>query len=124
MLEAYRTLNRITADDLHAALVASGFRTAKLALQADAVHLPAQVSHLPFSHVGISGIKLLAIKAPEADGGSGAGDAAQPRQPPANLGLRATRRVHRALVRLGMPCAGDRSPSTRIASRRVVADRR
>lgn len=61
MLEAYRTLNRITADGLHGCLIQAGFRTTKLELQTGAVELPRQVSHLPFSRVGISGIKLLAV---------------------------------------------------------------
>lgn len=62
MYDAYRTLNRITADGLHAALREAGFRVVKLQLQADAAHIPAQAADLPPSRVGISGIKLLAIK--------------------------------------------------------------
>jgi SAM-dependent methyltransferase len=62
MYEAYRTLNRITADQLFAALRAAGFRVVKLQLQADAVHVPEQARDLPPSRVGISGIKLLAVK--------------------------------------------------------------
>jgi ubiquinone/menaquinone biosynthesis C-methylase UbiE len=62
MYEAYRTLNRITADELHAALRQAGFRVVKLQLQADALHVPDEARDLPPSRVGISGIKLLAIK--------------------------------------------------------------
>ena len=61
MLEAYRTLNGITADGLQDALRQAGFRIVKVALQADAVHIPVEASHLPLSQVAISGIKLLAI---------------------------------------------------------------
>ena len=62
MYEAYRTLNRITADGLHAALRQAGFRVVKLQLQADAIHVPDEARDLPPSRIGISGIKLLAIK--------------------------------------------------------------
>jgi ubiquinone/menaquinone biosynthesis C-methylase UbiE len=62
MYEAYRTLNRITADELHAALRQAGFRVVKLQLQSEAVHVPDEMRDLPPSRVGISGIKLLAIK--------------------------------------------------------------
>ncbi len=62
MYSAYRTLNRISADGLHAALREAGFRVVKLQLQADAAHIPAQAADIPPSRVGISGIKLLAIK--------------------------------------------------------------
>jgi len=65
MFQAYQTLNRITADELLASLRQAGFRVAKLALQTDAVHIPEQASHLAASQVGISGIKLLAVKAGE-----------------------------------------------------------
>lgn len=61
MLEAYRTLNGITADGLQDALRQAGFRIVKVALQADAVHIPGEASHLPLSQVAVSGIKLLAI---------------------------------------------------------------
>jgi ubiquinone/menaquinone biosynthesis C-methylase UbiE len=61
MIEIYRTLNRITVDELHDALTEAGFDVVKLALDAEAVHLPAEVRRQPLSRVGISGIKLLAI---------------------------------------------------------------
>jgi ubiquinone/menaquinone biosynthesis C-methylase UbiE len=62
MLEAYRTLNRITADGLQDALRQAGFRIVKVALNSEAVHIPVEASHLPLSQVAISGIKLLAIQ--------------------------------------------------------------
>ncbi|HEX2903886.1 MAG TPA: class I SAM-dependent methyltransferase [Jatrophihabitans sp.] len=68
MLEVYRTLNGITADDLQAALRKAGFRIVKVALDSEAVHLPEETAHLPLSTVAISGIKLLAVKAEPTDG--------------------------------------------------------
>jgi SAM-dependent methyltransferase len=61
MIEAYRTLNGITADGLQDALRQAGFRIVKVALDSEAVHIPVEASHLPLSQVAISGIKLLAI---------------------------------------------------------------
>ncbi|HTZ43875.1 MAG TPA: class I SAM-dependent methyltransferase [Jatrophihabitans sp.] len=68
MLEVYRTLNGITADDLQAALWQAGFRIVKVALDCEAVHIPEEAAHLPLSSVAISGIKLLAIKSAPTDG--------------------------------------------------------
>jgi ubiquinone/menaquinone biosynthesis C-methylase UbiE len=67
MLEVYRTLNKITADELHAALRTSGFKVVKVALSAESVHIPDQAEHVPLSQVAISGIKLLAIPDPAAE---------------------------------------------------------
>lgn len=61
MIEAYRTLNGITADGLQDALRQVGFRIVKVALNSEGVHIPVEASHLPLSQVAISGIKLLAI---------------------------------------------------------------
>jgi SAM-dependent methyltransferase len=61
MIEAYLTLNGITADGLQDALRQAGFRIVKVALSSEAVHIPAEAAHLPLSQVAISGIKLLAI---------------------------------------------------------------
>jgi hypothetical protein len=61
MLEIYRTLNKITADQLHAAVREAGFKIVKVALTAESVHIPDEASHVPLSEVAISGIKLLAI---------------------------------------------------------------
>jgi hypothetical protein len=61
MYQAYKTLNGMTADGLHAALREAGFRIAKLELQSDAVHIPLELADLPPSRVGISGIKLFAV---------------------------------------------------------------
>jgi len=61
MIEAFLTLNEITADGLQEALRQAGFRIVKVALSSEAVHIPAEAAHLPLSQVAISGIKLLAI---------------------------------------------------------------
>jgi SAM-dependent methyltransferase len=68
MLEVYRTLNGITADDLQLALWRAGFRIVKVALAAETVHIPDEAAHLPLSTVAISGVKLLAVKATPTDG--------------------------------------------------------
>jgi SAM-dependent methyltransferase len=68
MLEVYRTLNGITADELQLALWRAGFRIVKVALDSESVHIPDEAAHLPLSSVAISGIKLLAIKADPTDG--------------------------------------------------------
>lgn len=68
MLEVYRTLNGITADDLQLALWRAGFRIVKVALDSESVHIPDEAAHLPLSTVAISGIKLLAVKAVPTDG--------------------------------------------------------
>ena len=78
MIDIYRTLNRITADQLHEALTEAGFEVVKLALDAEAVHLPAEVRRLPLSTVGISGIKLLAIPGAEPAPASEPDAAAEP----------------------------------------------
>jgi len=61
MIEAFVTLNEITADGLQDALRQAGFRIVKVALSSEAVHIPVEAAHLPLSQVAISGIKLLAI---------------------------------------------------------------
>jgi SAM-dependent methyltransferase len=95
MYEAYRTLNRITADGLHAALREAGFRVVKLHLQSDAVHVPDQAADLPPSRIGISGIKLLAIKEADRIGASVPSPASS--TIPTGLTRRARRFVLRAL---------------------------
>jgi SAM-dependent methyltransferase len=58
--DEYRSLNRITLDDLHRALLANRFAVVKLKLLADAVHIPPQLSHRPLAELGIGGVELLA----------------------------------------------------------------
>ncbi len=99
MYEAYRTLNRITADGLHAALRKAGFRVVKLELQADGAHIPHEAADIPPSRIGISGIKLLAVKdgpGPDATSEPQPEAAAQPA--PAAAGT--TARVRHAALRI------------------------
>jgi SAM-dependent methyltransferase len=58
--DEYRSLNKITLDELHRALLANRFAVAKLKLIAQAVHIPRQLSHRSLGDLGIGGIELLA----------------------------------------------------------------
>ncbi len=60
-LDEYESLNRITLDDLHRALLVAGFTTVKLELLTNTIHIPPVLSHLPLSLVGVGGVKLLAV---------------------------------------------------------------
>jgi SAM-dependent methyltransferase len=59
-VDEFRSLNRLTADQLQRALLHAGLMTVKLELLNEAVMIPPQLAHLPFSEIGIAGIKLLA----------------------------------------------------------------
>jgi SAM-dependent methyltransferase len=61
MLGEYRSLNRITADELQSCLLAAGFSIAKFELLTGAVHIPPSLARYPLSRLGIAGIKLLAF---------------------------------------------------------------
>jgi SAM-dependent methyltransferase len=61
MLEVYRTLNKITLDELQAAVLSAGFKIVKVSLSTETLHIPDSVGHLPLSRLAISGVKLLAI---------------------------------------------------------------
>jgi SAM-dependent methyltransferase len=58
--DEFRSLNRITLDDLHRALLVNHFAVAKLELLTHAVHIPRELAHRPLADLGVSGIKLLA----------------------------------------------------------------
>jgi SAM-dependent methyltransferase len=58
--DEYRSLNKITVDELHRALLANRFAVAKLKLIAQAVHIPPQLSHRSLGDLGVGGIELLA----------------------------------------------------------------
>jgi uncharacterized protein (TIRG00374 family) len=60
MLGEYKTLNRITLDELHQCLLAAEFRVGKIELVSGPVHIPAELSRSPLSLLAISGVKLLA----------------------------------------------------------------
>lgn len=65
MFDAYELLNKITVDQLHAALREAGFRIVKLELLSNAIHVPWTARDLPPSRVGVAGVKLLAVKDPD-----------------------------------------------------------
>lgn len=60
----FSNLNKITVDDLGEALHKGGFDVVKIELISNASHIPPEVSHLPLSHLLVSGIKLLARPRP------------------------------------------------------------
>lgn len=59
--DEFRSLNRITLDGLQRAHLAAGLRISKVTLQAETIHIPPELSHLPLTDLTISGIKLLAV---------------------------------------------------------------
>jgi len=61
LLEVFRTLNRVTLDDLQRAMVAAGLRPAKVEVLTEAVHVPPPLARRALSQLGISGVKLLAV---------------------------------------------------------------
>ena len=56
----YQTLNRITLDDLGAALFDAGFRVARAELISSVTDIPEEVASQPLSRLLISGVKLMA----------------------------------------------------------------
>lgn len=62
-VDEYDSLNRISLDQVHTALLAAGLRVTKVELIAGAVHVPPELAHLPLSLVGTAGVKLLASPA-------------------------------------------------------------
>jgi hypothetical protein len=54
------TLNKITLDDLQAALREAGFAITKLELISHTVHIPPELQDYALSQLGIAGVKLLA----------------------------------------------------------------
>jgi SAM-dependent methyltransferase len=65
--DEYRSLNRMTLEQLHRALLRTGFRVRKLHLLAHTVHVPDEVSHLSLADVGVAGIELLATTEPQPE---------------------------------------------------------
>jgi SAM-dependent methyltransferase len=59
-LRIYRTLNRLTLDDLQRALARGGLRITRLELIATRFVVPLGVAHHPLSDLAIGGVKLLA----------------------------------------------------------------
>src|SRR3954447_16956318 len=61
MLSEYRTLNRVTLDELGDALRQAGFSVRELELISHRSRVPAGLDELPLSSLGVTGIKLLAV---------------------------------------------------------------
>jgi ubiquinone/menaquinone biosynthesis C-methylase UbiE len=59
-LHIYRTLNRLTLDDLQRAIVRGGLRIIRVELITNRFHVPLELAHLPLSDLSIGGVKLLA----------------------------------------------------------------
>lgn len=59
-IEESRTLNRITLDDLHRALLAGGFYVSKLELMTNALHIPRELARHSLAELSIGGVKLTA----------------------------------------------------------------
>ncbi len=58
--DEYRSLNKITLDELQRALLVNSLCVAKLKLVTQAVHIPRQLSHRSLAALGVGGIELLA----------------------------------------------------------------
>lgn len=61
MLGEFQQLNRLTVDDLQAALLSAGLYIRKLQVLSDPIRIPPELAAEPLSRIGISGVKLLAI---------------------------------------------------------------
>lgn len=61
MLEEFRTLNKMTLDDLQLALLAAGLHARKVEVLSSPVRIPLELARHSLSQIGISGIKLLAV---------------------------------------------------------------
>jgi SAM-dependent methyltransferase len=58
--DEYRSLNKITLDELHRALLVNRLSVAKLKLIAQAVHIPRELGHRSLADLGVGGVELLA----------------------------------------------------------------
>jgi SAM-dependent methyltransferase len=61
MLAEYKTLNRVTVDELGAAVREAGFSVRELELIAHRSRVPAGLDEVPLSALGVGGVKLLAV---------------------------------------------------------------
>ncbi len=59
--DEFRSLNRLTVDELQRALLLARLRIAKVQLISETVHIPGDLAHHRLSDLAISGIKLLAV---------------------------------------------------------------
>jgi ubiquinone/menaquinone biosynthesis C-methylase UbiE len=60
MTKEFLSLNRITLDELHRAILAAGLEVRKLEAIGEAAHVPSEANRYPLSQLAISGVKLLA----------------------------------------------------------------
>lgn len=60
-VDEWRSLNRIDLDDLQRALLASRLLGTKIELITNAVHVPRELAHLPWSALLIGGVQVLAV---------------------------------------------------------------
>ncbi len=63
--DEYRSLNRLTLDQLQLALLANGLAATKVKLMTNTVHIPLELIHIPLSHVAVAGVELLAVRRDE-----------------------------------------------------------
>jgi ubiquinone/menaquinone biosynthesis C-methylase UbiE len=61
MLREYRSLNRITLDELGTAILSAGLRVAKIEAMTGITRLTPELDRYPLSELVISGVKLLAV---------------------------------------------------------------
>src|SRR3954451_2729609 len=59
--DEYRSLNRMTLDELQRALLVNGLLVTKLRLLSETVHVPPRLAHMPLSLLGVGGVELLAV---------------------------------------------------------------
>jgi SAM-dependent methyltransferase len=59
-VDEFRSLNRVTLDDLHRGLLLAGLRPTKVKPIVETFHVPAEVAHLPLSLLSVSGVQLIA----------------------------------------------------------------
>jgi SAM-dependent methyltransferase len=59
--DEFRSLNRLTLDELQRALLLAHLRISKVELIAETVHIPPDVAHHPLTDLVVSGVKLLAV---------------------------------------------------------------
>lgn len=62
MVQLYESCNRITVDELETAIVDAGLFLAKVELLSEAFHVTEELQRVPITLLGVSGIKLLAVK--------------------------------------------------------------
>ncbi|RNM13789.1 class I SAM-dependent methyltransferase [Nocardioides pocheonensis] len=62
MFDLYQSCNRLTVDDIQAALRAVGFHLGMVRLSGSAIHVPPQLQDVPVSKLAIEGFSIIAVK--------------------------------------------------------------